>query len=242
MSKRQSVKSFFFCAMVFLGCASLSASESETPNDLEQQIKGLWLYTDLITSDGKQLPLNGIFLLNDGVFVQYAEFKGEPIKDQGAMAHAGSYSLSDEFVHLVAEQTISTAPLENPPLTSQGQTEHDLAVSRTGQELTLVFSKGTGTVQIFELAGSGSGEVYKLKNGALAFVNGYFILVDGNENGVNTGYGTYEKDNNAIKLNIIRWTTADPSSATNLYDISMNATFDGKSLNLEDGRRFQVIP
>jgi hypothetical protein len=242
MSKYQSVKTFFFCILVFLGCGNVSAGGEEEPTSIEQQVEGLWLYTGLVTSGGKDLPLNGIFLFKDGAFVQYAEFNGEPIKDQGAMAHSGSYSVGEEFIHLLAGQTISTAPLESPPLTSQGVTEHDLAVSRSGDELTLIFSKGTGTVQIFELVGPGSGEVYKLKNGALAFVDGYFILVDENENGVNTGYGTFEKNHDSIKLNINRWTEANQSAATNLYDTSMKASFDGQSLILEDGRSFQVIP
>ncbi len=240
MSKRQPIKSLLFCIMVFFYSGALTASEIDKSVSLEQQVEGLWLYTGLITSDGKDLPLNGIFLFKDGVFVQYAEFKGEPIKDQGAMAHAGSYSSGDEFVHLMADQTISTAPLKSPPITSQGSTEHHLAVSRSGKELTLTFSKGTGTVQIFELVGPGSGEVYKLENGALALVDGYFILVDGNESGVATGYGTYEKNEASMKLNINRWTNADQSAASNIFDTTMTATFDGKSLSLEDGRSFQV--
>ncbi|MFT5133868.1 MAG: hypothetical protein ACI9SC_002341 [Gammaproteobacteria bacterium] len=242
MSKRQSIKTFFFCIMVFLCSGHLAAGESEKPASLEQQVEGLWLYTGLVTSAGKDLPLNGIFLFKEGVFVQYSVFKGEPIKDQGAMAHAGSYSVGEEFVHLVAEQTISTAPLESAPLTSQGPTEHDLAVSRSGKELTLTFSKGTGTVQTFELAGSGSGEVYKLENGALALVDGYFILVDGNEDGFDAGYGTYEKDKDSLKLKITRWTEADETAAPNLNDTSMKATFDGQTLSLDDGRSFQVTP
>ena len=36
-------------------------------------------------------------------------------------------------------------------------------------------------------------------NGEL-FVDDYFILVDGNENGVDAGYGTYEKDHDSISL------------------------------------------
>ena len=242
MGNNQSVKTLIFCITIFFFCAELAASGPEKSVSLEQQVSGLWLYTGLTTSTGEDLPLNGIFLLKDGEFVQYAEFNGEPIKDQGAMAHAGSYSIGEKFLELEADQTFSTAPLESTPLKSLGATNHHLAVQRSGDDLTLVFSKGTGTVQIFERVGSGSGEIYKLKNGALAFADGYFILVDGNENGVETGYGTYEKDQDAMTLNINRWTTASPSAASNVYDTSVKATFDGQSLTLEDGRSFQVSP
>ena len=96
------------------------------------------------------------------IFVQYAQFKGEPAQVQGAMAHAGPYPAGDNFIHLVAEQTISTAPSKILPLTYPGLTEHDVDVRRVNDELTLTF-KGSGTVQIFELAGPGEGKVYKLE-------------------------------------------------------------------------------
>jgi hypothetical protein len=228
--------------MIYFCSGNLAASEPEKTGNLEQQVEGLWLYTGLTTSDGTDLPLSGIFLFRDGVFVQYAEYDGEPVKDQGAMAHAGSYSVIGEFVHLFAEQTISTAPLESNPYNSRGITEHDIAVHRASNDLTLVFSKGTGTVQKFELVGPGSGAVYKLQNGALALVDGYFILVSGDENGTDTGYGKYKKDQDSLTLNIDRWTTADQSTASNIFDTSIKATFDGRSLSLEDGRSFQVTP
>lgn len=220
----------------------LAACDSRKASSLEKQVEGLWLYTALITSDGKDLPLRGIFLFKDDVFLQYAAFENDPITDQGSMAHAGPYSAGDEYIHLVAEQTLSTAPLENQVMNSRGLTEHDVTVSRTGNDLTLIFSKGTGTVQKFERVGPGSGEVYKLENGMLALVDDYFILVNGNNSGIESGYGIYDKDLNSIKLNIRRWTRADPSAASNLYDTSMKASFDGQSLSLEDGRSFQVIP
>ncbi len=242
MNRQITIKRFFFYIVVFLCCGNLAASEPDNAAMLEKQVSGLWLYTGLTTSDGKELPLQGIFLFTDDVFVQYAAFDGEPLKDQGAMAHAGPWSIVDEFVHLVARQTISTAPTKESPYSSRGLTEHDVAVSRSGKDLTLVFSKGTGTVQNFERVGSGSGEVYKLKDGALALVDGYFILVSGDESSADTGYGTYEKNGDSIMLKVARWTRADSSSASNIFDTELKATFDGKSLELENGRSFAVTP
>ena len=54
--------------------------------------------------------------------------------------------------------------------------------------------------------------------------------------------GTYEKDQDSLKLNINRWTEADEEGAPNLNDTSLNATFDGQTLRLEDGRRYKVSP
>ena len=241
MKTHQSAKLFVFCLLFILYCGNPAANEAEQPVSLEQQVEGLWLYTGLITSSGEDLPLDGIFLFKDGIFIQYAQYKGEPGRDQGAMAHAGPYSAGDNFIHLEAEQTISTAPSEIPPLTYRGLTEHGVDVRRVNDELTLTF-KGSGTVQIFELAGAGEGKVYKLENGALALVDDYFILVNGDENGVDTGYGRYESKNDAIRLDITYWTSANKSSASNTNHTSINATFDGQELTLEDGRRFQVLP
>ena len=242
MLKQKLVKTFLFSILVLFSCGNLSAGGAESPLTIEEQVEGLWLYTGLTTSAGKDLPLTGIFLLKDGVFLQHAVFNGDPVKDQGAMAHAGSYSERGEFLHLTAEQTLSTAPQKEPSLTSQGRTEHDIAVSRAGNEMTFIFSKGTGTVQDFERVGSGTGEIYKLENGALALVDGYFILVSGDENGLATGYGTYENDNGSMMLNIVRWTDADQSSASNLHDSNLKASFDGQALTLDDGRSFQLRP
>jgi hypothetical protein len=242
MRTYQSGRNFFLSAIACLISGSLAAGGPTDPGSLEQQVEGLWFYTGLTSSSGNEMPLTGVFLFKDDVFVQHAVFNGEPLKDQGAMAHAGPYSPAAESIHLVAEQTISTAPLGSPPLTSQGLTEHDVTVSRSGDDLTLIFSMGTGTVQTFERVGPGDGEIYSLQNGALAFVDGHFILVQGNESGIEAGYGTYEKAGEAMTLNVIRWTESDGSTASNLGDTSIKASFDGQSFTLEDGRSFLLTP
>ena len=242
MKKQTTGRSVLVCAIALFMCGALAADQPGNAQTLEQQVEGLWVYTGLTSSAGKEMPLTGIFLFKDGVFLQHAVFDGEPIKDQGAMAHFGPYSETGEWIHLVAEQTISTDPLKSPPLSNQGRTEHDVSVKRSGNHLTLVFSKGTGTVQDFEQVGPGDGQSYPLQNGVLAFVDHYFMLVQGDKSSIVAGYGTFEKDGNALKLNIIRWTEANQSSAFNLANTSMTATFDGRSFILGDGRKFEVMP
>ena len=240
MKTHQSAILFVFCLLFLLYGCEPAGNEAEQPGSLEQQVAGLWFYTGLITPDGEDLPLEGVFLFRDGVFVQYAQFTGASAREQGAMAHTGPYSESYGFIRLAAEQTISTAPSESPPLTSRGLTEHEVDVKRASDELTLTFMR-SGTVQKFVRAGPGEGKVYRLENGALALVDGYLVLVSGDENGVETGYGRYEAENGAIKLNTAYWTSANQSSASNTNHTGMNATFDGHALILGDGRRFQVL-
>ena len=241
MGKHQTAKPLVFYLLFVLYCANLAGNEAEQPGSLEQQVEGLWFYTGLVTPGGEDLPLEGIFLFRDGIFVQYAQYTGESSREQGSMAHAGPYSEGDDFIRLAAEQTISTAPSQSPPLTSRGLTEHEVDVKRVDDELTLTFMR-SGTVQKFVRAGPGEGKVYRLEHGALALVDGYLILVNGDENGVETGYGRYESENDTIRVDLDYWTSADKTSASNTNHTGMNAIFDGRALTLEDGRRFQVLP
>lgn len=229
------------CAAMALGSINLHAGGAESAKALERQVDGLWLYTGLTSSDGVDMPLTGIFLFKDGFFVQQAVFDGTPFEEQRAMAHAGPVQPKADHIHLVAEQTISTSPGEAPYLSFRAETQHDVTVDRSGDRLELVFSMGKGTVQDFERAGPGDGEVYHLADGALALVDGYFILVEGDVGGVVTGYGTYQRHGDDLDIQVIRWAEASPSGATNMKDTTLQATFDGNVLVLTDGRRFEVV-
>ena len=230
------------CAFAFCVLATAFFAPPASASPLEDQVEGLWYYTGLATSDGVERPLHGAFLFKDGIFVQQAVFDGEPFDAQGAMAHAGPYDARADHVHLVAEQTISTTPGMDPLYSSRGRTEHDVTVARDGDALTLVFSMGTGTVQRFDHVGPGEGDIYSLRDGKLALVDKHFLLVQGNEHGSISGYGTFTRDGDDLVLNAIRWTDASPSGAKNLRDTTLRATFDGKSLTLEDGRAIPVSP
>lgn len=240
MKDHHSVRGTVLWTLVLLVAGGLTACEGERsdPASAERLVKGLWQYTGLTASDGQDLPLDGVFLFKDGTFVQQAVFAGQPFDEQGSMAHAGPYTAATDSVHLVAEQTISIAPGESSPLSFRASTEHDLDVTRSGEELTLVF--GSGTVQEFEYLGPGEGEIHPLEDGALALVDGYFILVQGNESGSVSGYGTFERAGESLVLHVDRWAESDTAEASNHRDVVMQATFDGESLTLEDGRTFSV--
>lgn len=261
MKQQLNLKTLFLCSLAFflIGSIVACAPEEETTvaetepavakvepavveevPSMAEQVEGLWVYTDLITSSGDNLPLRGVFLLKDGFFVQYAAFEGDPIEEQGSMAHTGPYSTDGEFLHLVANQTLSTGPTEEQKIQSAGRTEHDIAITREGDDLSMVFGKGTSTIQNFAKVGDGEGDVYLLPNGALALVDGHFIIVDGNEEAVVAGYGSYEREGDSLTLNVNRWTDASSSEAGNVYDTVINATIEGGTLRLEDGRSFSI--
>jgi hypothetical protein len=229
------------CLLLF-ACAGLrpaaGMAETEPGRSAAEAVEGLWRYTTLTPPDGEELDLTGLFLFKDGLFAQQSIFDAEPFENQVAMAHAGTYEAAPNGVHLVAEQTISISPEKEPALSSRGKTEHDLSVSRSGDEMTLVF--GSGTVQEFKRVGDGVGRVYPLEHGLLAFVDGYFFLVSGEEDEVTAGYGTFEQHGDTYDVRIVRWSETDGTEISYRKDEVMKATFDGNVLALPDGRSFRI--
>lgn len=220
-------------------CAVAATSGSGTP---VKAVEGLWAYTGLIPTGGKNIPVTGVILFKDGWFVQQSVDDGQPFEKQGAMAHAGPYGSGPAGVHMVAQQTIGISPEENPPLSFRRDTQHDISVERSGDAMKIVFGSGTGTVQTFKRIGPANGEIYSLEHGLLAFVDGYFVLVEGDEQGVVTGYGTFKHAATDYDLQIIRWAESAGGKTLNRRDAALKATFDGKAFTLADGRSFRVVP
>jgi hypothetical protein len=98
-----------FCAAALLGLHATLASVAVQADTLASQVDGLWSYTGLATSTGTEMPLTGIFLFKDGVFLQQSIFDSEPFSAAGAMAHAGPYSAD-------AEVRIATSPIPSGPI------------------------------------------------------------------------------------------------------------------------------
>lgn len=217
-------------------CAMGATSGSENP---VKAVEGLWAYTGLVPPGGKNIPMTGVILFKDGMFAQQSIYDGQPFEKQGAMGHAGPYMAGPMGVHMVAQQTISISPEKNPPLSFRRDTQHDISVERSGDVMKAVFD--TGTVQTFKRIGPASGEIHLLEHGLLAFVDGHFVLVDGDENGVVTGYGTFKHAATAYDLQIIRWAETKGAKTLNRRDVALKASFDGKALTLADGRSFRVV-
>jgi len=227
---------------LFLG-SSIAADDDPARLALENQVNGLWLYTGLITGSGTEMPLSGVFLFKDGMFTQQAIFDSEPFEAAGSMSHTGPTRADPATgsMHLVANQHISTSPAETPAFSFATNSEHDVTVTREGEELTLIFGMGTSTVQTFKWIGPAEGDFYALENGSLALVDGHFVLVAGDANSVTTGYGTYTQNGSDLALQVIRWAEGDASGSKNLKDVSLKVSFDGATFSLADGRSFKVL-
>lgn len=230
---------------VSLGCLALLAfapiAMSAAPgSDALKAADGFWAYTTLQSPGGEERTLTGVILFKDGVFAQQSIFDGEPFEKQGAMAHAGPYGAGPKGIHMTAEQTISISPERTPALSYRHATQHDISAERNGDALTIVFA--SGTIQKFKRIGPGAGEIHALENGLLAFVDGYFVLVDGDPKGAVTGYGKFKRNGTAYDLDVIRWSESEGAKTVNRRDVVLKATFDGKTFRLADGRSFLVVP
>ena len=240
--KRTFLRGLPIAVVALAGLVAISATAATTDKaDAVKAAEGLWAYTALIagSAKGESMPLSGVILFKDGMFAQQSIFNSEPFDKAGAMAHAGPFGAGPNGVHMTAEQTISIAPGKEKPLNFRHDTQHDISVDRSGDEMTIVFS--TGTVQKFKRIGPANGRIHRLDKGVLALVDGHFVLVEGDEGGVVTGYGTYQQSGTSYDLNVARWAESTPTRAVNKRDFVQKATFDGKQLTLADGRSFKVV-
>lgn len=235
---QQFVRSVILPALVLV---AQPAALAEVDTGPMRAAEGLWEYTDLITRDGQSLPLTGVFLIKKDMFLQQSIFNGDPFALQGSMAHAGPYWAGGAGLMLRSDQTLSMDPSESNPLTSAGAMEHDLKVTRSGEDLTLQFGAGTSTIQTFKYLGDARDAVlYQLENGTLALADGYFILVVGDDNAAVTGYGNFERSGGDMTLSIIRWAESNGERVDNLQSGTLSAALTDDALTLADGRRFTI--
>lgn len=227
-----------FRVSCFLAAFFLAPSASLADAALKK-VEGLWAYTGLTSSGGQSMPLTGIFLFGDDRFIQQAVFNGEPYYQQSIMAHSGSYSVSEDGLVLRAEQTLSVAPTDVRPLTSQGVTEHDVDVTRAEDGLTLVF--GSGTVQTFRRLSDGADAmIVPLEHGSMALVDDRLILVSGNDSHVVAGYGRYKRTGERFFIDIIRWAETDGTDTLSVRTGAISLHYDGESLRLPGGRELKI--
>ncbi len=225
-------------AMVVL--LMLSVALPVQAEDAISDSEGLWEYTGLVTGDGRSLPLTGIFLITDGMFLQQSIFNEEPFAEAGSMAHTGPFWADDRGVGLTSEQTLSLDPTADQVLRSAGVMQHTIDVAREDDKLTIVFGSGT-TQTLNRLGDAADTRLYKFEDGALAFANGYFILVAGDEERVVSGYGRYRENGPELTFEVIRWAESDGATVINKRDIAMTAELDAEALRLDDGREFPII-
>jgi hypothetical protein len=199
--------------------------------------EGLWAYETLARGGGQTVPTAGLFVFHDGRFVQQSVNVGEPYHRQLAQAHAGTYQLESGKLRLVAEVGVVIDPTSASPIESRNGSVHQVTVARAGDRLHLTF--GTGTVQTFKRLGPGRGEQVRLDRGALALVDGRFVLVAEGQNRATSGSGSFERQGESLRLHAERWVSIRSGAPAYARNRVIEARLTASTLTV-DGEEWPV--
>lgn len=222
-------------ALVFALAGPAAAQTGATA--AERDSVGLWEYESLGREGGTFAQLRGYFVFLNGWFVQQSLNVGEPFEQQVAQAHAGPTRAEGDKFHLTAIVGAVVSPGREPSASVRRDGQHVVTVKRMGDRMDLVF--GSGTIQKFRKVGPGQGKVYPLERGALALVDGRFILVSEAGEVVTAGSGKYTQQGNTLTLDAERWFSSTGGKATYARG-PMTASFDGRTLTLPAGTVLKV--
>lgn len=199
---------------------------------------GLWRYVSLGRPTGDETKLDGLFVFQNGRFVQQSLNLGEPVTLQVAQAHAGTYTVENGKIKLLAEVGLIVTPTTASPVASSPNRNHELAVARDADRLVLTF--GSGTVQKFTRVGPASGRIVPLSRGALALVDGHFVLVFEDGGRAIAGSGTFIEKGTALRFTPERWLSARDGKVT-YSKAPVDAALDAASLRIGAEAPIRVV-
>lgn len=204
-----------------------------------EAIEGLWAYRSVAFADGIERRVTGLFVFKDGSFVQHVMHEGEPAQEQMTMGHAGVYTVApDGTLQLAADYSIIVEPKKAGSPRVRRNTRHRIVVARTGGSLSLKFE--SGAIHKLDRAGEGDGVLHFLTDGAVAFVDGRFILVADAADRLTMGHGTFRSEGRTFSLDANRWVEAQRGHISYRRNVALQVIFDGSALLLDDGRSFRI--
>lgn len=201
----------------------------------EVDLEGLWRYRSIARQGAAEVPIDGLFLFRDNRFVQQSLNEGEPFERQLAQAHAGSYRMEEGKLRLVSEVGLVVDPTRHPPLDDRGATAHEAVTRRSGSVLTLTFA--TGTVQKLERVGPGQGTIVPFDRGALALVDGHFLLAAQTADRAVAASGSFERRDGRLRLEAKRWFSIESGNPTYRRNQVVEALLGDNALTFPDGLR-----
>jgi hypothetical protein len=215
-----------------------AAGRAVPPDAPEHQVEGLWSYHAIAPKGRPVMAVDGLFVFREARFVQQSLNKGEPFDRQVAQGHAGTYRRVGAAVDQVAEVGLIIDPGRTPAINLRRNGEHHITVARAGDDLTLTFS--SGTVQTFSRVGPADGRIYPLDRGALALVDGRFLLVAETGDRVVEGSGRFERSGTTLTLRADRWVSNKTGEVVYGRGVTVTAGFDGRRLTLPGEPMFKV--
>lgn len=235
-------------SVIALGGCSTTAMTSNAPSGdvaaaASHDVEGYWHHDRLISSKGQEIPIDGVFLMHDGQFIEQAVM-GAPLdtpnaKGAEAMAHSGPYVTTPKGITLTAEQTIAISEAGAEPLSFQANSVHDITAENTGNNLTLTF--GSGTVQTFTRIPASDISIMRFADGRIALTGNRFVLVAGDPNAVVSGFGTFVRNGDKLRLMADRWAESTRQKANVKANVTMDVTLTDSALTLADGRTYPIV-
>ncbi len=204
----------------------------------EDNVQGLWSYESVTTAGQSEEALAGFFLFHDGKFVHQAMRDGEPMENQLADAHVGTYELNGGVLRFDVEIGILVTPEQSPVLSGRSNTTHQVSVRRSGDELVLTFANGNA--EKLTRIPTKATTLVRLDRGMLALTDEHFLLVTTPEGGWLAGSGTFQRHGNDLRLDALRWFAVQGEEVFYARDHIFEATFDGQTLSFSQGPRFRV--
>lgn len=208
------------------------------PPGSAELVDGLWRYRTIGREGTPETAIDGLFLFCDGRFVQQSLNAGDPPERQLAQAHAGTFRLEGDRLRLTAEIGLVIDPTKTPAVAARNNSEHAVAPTRAGDRLTLTF--GTGTIQRFERVGPGCGELFVLEDGALALVDGHFLLVVQRGDRSVAGSGRFERCGRTVKVRPDRWVSIEKAIHSYAMPAGRELTLETGAVRLPDGAIFAI--
>ena len=219
-----------------LGLLALGLAPAASGDD----IAGLWIYESLDRPQHGVQPLVGLFLFHDGWFIHQAMHGSEPMEQQLTDAHIGKYRIkSDSVVEFDVQTGIVVTPAGDTLLAARSNTSHDVNYEVPGDNLFLSFANGA-TEKLVKVPTTKT-KLISLDRGMLALTDEHFVLVTEPEGGWLAGSGRYEKNGSSLRLEVMRWFEVREGKAHYAADKTLEATFDGETLRLPEGRSFRVV-
>lgn len=161
------------------------------------------------------------------------------MEEQLADAHIGRYQFkSNDTVQFDVDTGIVVTPAGESLLSARSNTSHDVGYKRTDENLFLSFANGA-TEKLVKVPNN-KVDLIDLDRGMLALTDRHFILVTEPEGGWLAGSGRYDREGHDLRLKVMRWFEVRGGTVHYAADETFKATFDGKTLKLDEGPGFQV--
>lgn len=134
------------------GDAYLDALAAELTRGFRAQmhsgpIQGVWSYRT-ISARGHEGPLTGLFIFDDGRFVQSTIHEGTPPEAQLGQGHVGRYLVDGNRLTLDVSLQLVVDPTAEQPLSFSTSAKHESTFTVDDKTLTIRFP--SGTVQVFD--------------------------------------------------------------------------------------------